>query len=66
MTFPRRTDVARHLARKPRSLSKTRPDAIPVGPVPDPDQQSPTEILGSEDIAKVVRSAHTVDKMVNR
>lgn len=66
MTFPRRTDVARHLARKPRSLSKIRPDATPVGPVPDPDQQSPTEILGPEDIAKVVRSAHTVDKMVNR
>ena len=34
MTFPRRTDVARHLARKPRSLSKIRPEAIPVGLVP--------------------------------
>ena len=44
MTFPRRTDVARHLARKPRLVSKMRP-AVIADQVADTDLQLPGQLL---------------------
>lgn len=65
MSFPRRTDVARHLARKPRFVSKPHPDGS-VGQVPNLDQQSPSEVHGLEQLSEVVRKPQTADKLVNR
>ena len=45
MTFPRKTDVAMHLARKPRSASKLPPVVIPDKELPEIELQLAPVIL---------------------
>lgn len=66
MSFPRRTDVARHLARSPRSASKVRPEAIPVERVADLDQREEADALSEQIPSKASCSAHAADKSVNQ
>ena len=54
MSIPRRTDVARHLARKPRPASGLQPEVILLKDVARTDLQ-----VLSTDLADAVDSAHS-------
>jgi hypothetical protein len=77
MTFPRKTDVAMHMARKPRLVSKLRPEIIPIKEVPEIDVQLlPVVLLAasvparpsliSDDLGITFRSAHNENTGVAR
>ena len=46
MKFPARTDVARHLRRRPKHVSELHPQTIPVDQVPTSDVQILTDKIG--------------------
>jgi len=47
MSFPRNSDVASHLARKPRRSPKLRPEIISLNQVPTTDLKVLTDELSS-------------------